>query len=277
MVGAGMRLWGKLPFSAEKAVPGAAGRDRGRAPLRGHWEGELVHTKRDGAMAVVASRWALERDEHGQPSAILEINSDITEHKQLELREHEARHHLHTALKALRESEARFKRLAEVKVIGVGVADLSGNILEANEAFLQMVGYTQEDLLWGDLHVDEITPPEYRPPDERAVEQSQRSGVCIPYEKEFIRKDGSRVPVLVGAVFSGEGQDSAIVLVSRPRWTRAGWRDLARRPGERIPGTSRSLRGSSGRPYGGITSDVGRPGGAGGCRPGRRYEPTTVE
>ena len=179
----------------------------------GHWEGELVHTKRDGVQAVVASRWALERDEHGQPSAILEINSDITEHKQLELREYEARHQLHTALKALRESEARFKRLAEVNVIGVGVTDLSGNILEANEAFLQMVGYTQEDLLWGDLHVDEITPPEYRPPDERAVEQSQRSGVCIPYEKEFIRKDGSRVPVLVGAILSGEGQDSAIVLM----------------------------------------------------------------
>jgi PAS domain S-box-containing protein len=113
----------------------------------GHWEGELVHTKRDGTQAVVSSRWALERDDHGQPSAILEINSDVTEHKQLEFREHEARHQLHTALKALRESEARFKRLAEVNVIGVGVADLSGNILEANEAFLQMVGYTQEDLL----------------------------------------------------------------------------------------------------------------------------------
>ena len=79
----------------------------------GHWEGELVHTKRDGTQAVVASRWALERDDHGQPSAILEINSDVTEHKQLELREHEARHQLHTALKVLRESEARFKRLAK--------------------------------------------------------------------------------------------------------------------------------------------------------------------
>lgn len=179
----------------------------------GRWEGELVHTKRDGTQAVVASRWALERDDHGQPLAVLEINSDITEHKQLELREHEARHQLHTALEALRESEARFKRLAEVNVIGVGVADLSGNILEANEAFLQMVGYTQEALFWGDLHVDEITPPEYRPLDERAVEQLERSGVCIPYEKEYIRKDGSRISVLVGAVLSGEGQDSAIVLI----------------------------------------------------------------
>ncbi|MBA3474441.1 MAG: PAS domain S-box protein [Rubrobacter sp.] len=179
----------------------------------GRWEGELVHTKHDGAQVMVASRWALERDDHGQPSAILEINNDITEHKQLELREHEARHQLHTALKALRESEARFKRLAEVNVIGIGVADLSGNILEANEAFLQTVGYTQEDLLWGDLHVDEITPQEYRPLDERAVEQLERSGVCIPYEKEFIRKDGSHIPVLVGAVLSAEGQDSAIVLI----------------------------------------------------------------
>jgi PAS domain S-box-containing protein len=179
----------------------------------GRWEGELIHTKCDGTQAVVASRWALERNDHGQPSAILEINSDVTEHKQLELREHEARRQLHTALEALRESEARFKRLAEVNVIGVGVVDLSGNILEANEAFLQMVSYTQEDLLWGDLHVDEITPPEYRTLDEWAVEQLERSGLCMPYEKEFIRKDGSRIPVLVGAVLSGEGQDSAIVLI----------------------------------------------------------------
>jgi signal transduction histidine kinase len=76
-----------------------------------------------------------------------------------------------------------------------------------------MVGYTQEDLLWGDLHVDEITSPEYRPLDERAVEQLERSGVCVPYEKEYVRKDGIRIPVLVGAVLSGEGQESAIVLI----------------------------------------------------------------
>jgi PAS domain S-box-containing protein len=162
---------------------------------------------------VAASRWALQWDGNDRPLAILEINNDITEHKQLKLREHEARRQLRATLKALRESEARFKRLADVNIIGVVAADFSGNITEANEAFLQTVGYTREELLWVDLHWDEITPPEYRPLDGQAIEQLRRSGVCTPYEKEYIRKDGSRVPVLVGAVLSGESQDSGIAFV----------------------------------------------------------------
>jgi PAS domain S-box-containing protein len=180
---------------------------------KGRWEGELVQTKRDGTQVVVASRWALKQEGHGQPSAILEIHIDITENKQLKLREHEARHQLHTALEALRESEARFERLTEANNIGVVTADFSGNITEVNEVFLQMVGYTHKDLLWGDLHWDEITPPEYLPLDEQAMEQCRRFGVCTPYEKEYIRKDGSRVPVLVGIVFPGESHNSAIVFV----------------------------------------------------------------
>jgi PAS domain S-box-containing protein len=179
----------------------------------GRWEGELVHTKRDGTQVVVASRWALKQEDHGQPLVILEIHNDITEHKQLELREHEARHQLHTALQALQESEARFKRLTAANNIGVVAADFSGNITEANEVFLQMVGYTHKDLLWGDLHWDEITPPEYHPLDERAMEECKRSGVCTPYEKEYIRKDGSRVPVLVGIVLPGESQNSGTIFV----------------------------------------------------------------
>jgi PAS domain S-box-containing protein len=205
----------------------------------GRWEGELVHTKRDGTQAVAASRWALKRDDHGQPLAILEINTDITEHEQLKLREHETRHQLQAALKALQESEARFKRLTEVNIIGVVAADFSGNIIEANEAFLQILGYTHEDLLWGDLHWDEITPPEYLHLDERAMEQLERSGVCTPYEKECVRKDGSRVPVLVGAVLLGESQSSAIGFVL----------DLTERrlDGEALPEVQRVERRQVGR------------------------------
>src|SRR5215216_5866996 len=128
----------------------------------GRWGGELVHTKRDSTKVVAASRWALNRDDHGRPLEILEIDNDITENKELKLREHEARRQLHATLRALRESETRLKRLAEVSNIGLGVADFDGNITEANETFLQMLGYTHEDLLWGDLHWDELTPPEHR-------------------------------------------------------------------------------------------------------------------
>lgn len=110
---------------------------------------------------------------------------------------------------ALRESEARFRRLAESNLIGIMFGDVNGKIVAANDAFLNMVGYTREDLLSGDLRWSEMTPPEYGDVDEQAIAQLKASGVCTPYEKEYIRKDGSRVPILVGmALLEGSQQDT---------------------------------------------------------------------
>lgn len=107
-------------------------------------------------------------------------------------------------LQALQESEARFGRLAESNIIGMIVADLNGPILEANNIFLQMVGYTQEELRSGRVRWREMTPPESLEVSERAVQELITTGVCSPFEKEYIRKDGSRVPVLHGATLTGE-------------------------------------------------------------------------
>jgi PAS domain S-box-containing protein len=107
-------------------------------------------------------------------------------------------------LQSLRESEARFGRLAESNIIGIIVADLNGPILEANAIFLKMVGYTQEELRSGRLRWREMTPAESLEVSERAVQELTTTGVCTPFEKEYIRKDGSRVPVLHGAAMTGE-------------------------------------------------------------------------
>ena len=107
-------------------------------------------------------------------------------------------------LQALRESEARFSRLAASNIIGIIVADLNGLILEANDIFLQMVGYTQQELHAGRVHWREMTPPESLEVSERAVQELTTTGACTPFEKEYIRKDGSRVPVLHGAAMAGE-------------------------------------------------------------------------
>jgi PAS domain S-box-containing protein len=107
-------------------------------------------------------------------------------------------------LQSLRQSEARFGGLAESNIIGIIVADLNGPILEANDIFLQMVGYTQEELRSGRMRWREMTPPESLEVSERAVEELIRTGACTPFEKEYIRKDGSRIPVLHGAVMTGE-------------------------------------------------------------------------
>jgi PAS domain S-box-containing protein len=105
----------------------------------------------------------------------------------------------------LRQSEAKFRRLFDANIVGIIFPDLSGNILEANDAFLEMVGYTREDLRAGRVRWDTMTPAEYKPLDERSIEELRTSGVCTPLEKEYIRKDGSRVPVLlVGALLEGE-------------------------------------------------------------------------
>jgi PAS domain S-box-containing protein len=97
-----------------------------------------------------------------------------------------------------RESENRFRQLYAANVIGIASGD-GGRILEANDAFLETIGRTREELESNALRWRELTPPEYEERDDRGLEEIYATGVCRPYEKEFFRQDGSRVPVLVGA------------------------------------------------------------------------------
>jgi two-component system, sensor histidine kinase and response regulator len=99
---------------------------------------------------------------------------------------------------AARRSDARFRKLVQSSLIGVLVADLDGRILDANDTFLCSIGYSREDLAAGRLRWDAITPPDHRWADERAIEQLQATGTSEPWEKEYIHKDGHRIPVLIG-------------------------------------------------------------------------------
>jgi PAS domain S-box-containing protein len=94
--------------------------------------------------------------------------------------------------------EAKIQRLVNANIIGIIVWDADGEILEANDAFLRMVGYDRADLASGRLHWTALTPDEWRESSERAVTETRQTGRAAPYEKEYIRKDGSRVPVIVG-------------------------------------------------------------------------------
>jgi PAS domain S-box-containing protein len=105
---------------------------------------------------------------------------------------------------ALERSESRFRRLSDSKLLGVVILDRQGRILEANDYFLEMLGCSRDDFENG-LRSSELTPPEYAPLDGHALAELERSGVCRPYEKEFRRRDGARVPVLVAAAYI-EGQ-----------------------------------------------------------------------
>ena len=99
---------------------------------------------------------------------------------------------------ALRESESRFRRLSDSGVIGIVTADVHGNILDANEIYLKMLGYSREELTRGSVRWADLTPPELAHLGTRALEQLQTGGLAPPWETESFRKDGSRVALLVG-------------------------------------------------------------------------------
>jgi PAS domain S-box-containing protein len=95
-------------------------------------------------------------------------------------------------------NEERVRRLVEAGILGIFFATVEGGIVEANQAFLQLLQYDRQDLASGRLRWADITPAEWRERDERSMAEFLATGVFQAYEKEYFRKDGSRVPVLVG-------------------------------------------------------------------------------
>jgi PAS domain S-box-containing protein len=113
----------------------------------------------------------------------------------------------------LREREARIRRLVDSNIIGIVIWDFQGRIIEANEAFLDILGYTREDLISGRLRWTELTPAEWRDADDQTVAELKAAGTVHPREKEYFHKDGSRVPVLLGATTFGDRQDEGVAFV----------------------------------------------------------------
>ena len=109
--------------------------------------------------------------------------------------------------------EAKIRRLVDANIIGIVFWNLEGRVIDANEAFLGMVGYGREDLVSGRVSWREITPDKWREADEQALAELAATGVCEPFEKEVARKDGSHVPVLVGAAFLDGSRDEGVAFV----------------------------------------------------------------
>ncbi len=274
----------------------------------GQWEGELIHTCRDGQRIIVESRWVLERDAQGKPLAIMEVNRDVTARKQMEIEQEERvrlamnaaqagmwewntitnrmewteqckalfglpvetvmsydlflskvhpddrervsqevqrslkDHYLYESEyrviwpdgsihwltsrgrasydeqgdalgmlgivhditerkrleRILSQSEIEIQSLRNSSIIGIVSAD-KDYVLEANDAFLAMVGYTREDMQQKRINWSQMTPPEYLSLDQHGLQELLEYGVCTPFEKAYYRKDGSIVPILIGA------------------------------------------------------------------------------
>ncbi len=136
------------------------------------------------------------RDDGGAVVGIAGVSRDITARKATEAE--------------LRDSEERFRRVFQSDMVGIHFWDAAGNVTEANNVYLRMIGYTSEDLAARRVRWRDLTPPEYTPVDDQALHDLRTQGTCATFEKEYIRKDGRRIPVLVGATLLPHSQHEGV-------------------------------------------------------------------
>ncbi len=147
----------------------------GRRP---DYEIEFRLRHKSGSWRWILTRAKMTTDAAGKPSQIMGCQIDITERKR---------------------SGERFRRLVESNAQGVLFWNKNGSITDANDAFLNLTGYSREELDAGRMNWIAMTPPQYEHMDRHCLEEIAARGVCAPYEKEYLRKDGSRVPVIIAA------------------------------------------------------------------------------
>ena len=112
----------------------------------------------------------------------------------------------------MRESEARLRRAMAIETVGVIFFKTDGTITETNDAFLRMSGYSREDTEQGLVRWDIMTPPEWMPHSLRAVEEFEATGRTNPYQKQYIRKDGSRWWALFAATQFNEAEGVEFII-----------------------------------------------------------------
>lgn len=134
------------------------------------------------------------------------LEQEIQQRQQVEVEREQA-------FRALQRSEARFRRLIESNVMGIIFSQLDGSITDANDAFLQIVGYDRADLNAGTINWQAITPPEYAHLNQAAVAELTKTGVFSAFKKEYFRKDGHRVPVMIGGALLDESQQAIVAFV----------------------------------------------------------------
>lgn len=145
----------------------------------------VVLVARDGSERPIGDSGAPIRDAHGALRGVVLVFRDQTAERAAE--------------RALLESETRFSHLAYSGILGIIVGEVGGKIHELNDTFLRMLDYTREDFESGRIKLADLTPSEYKAQDQIALEQFKEMGSIRAREKEYFRKDGSRVPVLIGA------------------------------------------------------------------------------
>lgn len=155
---------------------------------------ELRHC--DGHVTSVIYNASVYRDSAGNVAGVFAAARDITERKRAEEEAQLAHEHL--------------RRFVDANIVGVLIVKSGGIVLEANDYYLNLVGFTREELQRGQVDWRAVTPPEWLSTDEEAIRELRERGTCAPYEKEYLRRDGTRVPVLLAdAMLPGPGEQIA--------------------------------------------------------------------
>lgn len=117
------------------------------------------------------------------PEGLFILSIDITERKQAE--------------EKLLLANKRLRRMIDSNIIGVIIASADGNLIEVNDYYLNMIGYSRREFEIGEINWRALTPKEWLAADEKAIRDLRRTGTCTPYEKEYQLRDGSRISVLL--------------------------------------------------------------------------------
>ncbi len=153
---------------------------------------EKRYLRKDGSIVptslTVSAMWA----PGSPPDTMMAVVQDIAERKK---------------------AEARLRRLVETNAQSAFFWNTAGRITGANDAFLGLIGYTRDDLAAGQLSWLALTPPEYADLDRRALAAVAAKGFCEPYEKEYLRKDGSRIPIIIGAATFEDNPEEGVSYV----------------------------------------------------------------
>ena len=182
-------------YPTECSPPAMPQEELKRSVAEGHFANEGWHLQKDGSRFWANAITVALKDEKGDLQGFARMVRDFSDR--------------HDRDEKLRRSLARVRRVPAASTITGVVSGEFDRTPDANDTFLELVGYSREDLLAGRLVWPELTPKEFGPLDDFAHEEGLRFGACTPFEKELIRKDGTRVPVLV---------TTAVLKLSPFRW-----------------------------------------------------------
>ncbi|HVU35188.1 MAG TPA: PAS domain S-box protein [Opitutaceae bacterium] len=204
-----------------------------RTAEKGRATGEL--TLRATAGGVLPVKIALSRLSTDSPAAMCALVTDLTERKnketallnlmedlgesktRLEAANRDLKHQIEEtqrAEEALHVSLNRLRGMVDANIVGVLIATADGTVKEANDYYLRMIGYTREEFEEGKVNWRALTPPEWLSADENALRVLKETGRCAPYEKEYQRRDGTRISAyLADTMLPGPDQEIAAFAV----------------------------------------------------------------